>query len=360
MSDSSRPLTAALEAALVRELANHWKQVNASYFRGALRQPLILLSNAEHRLGRWVPHERTIEISRKLVVSTAWGATVEVLKHEMAHQYVHEVLHEMSETAHGPHFQAVCERLGIDSRASGTPTAHSNETDRIADRIARLLALAESANVHEAEAAMAAAHRLLLKHNVELIQRRAPIGHYWKHLGRPSGRITESERILSVILGEHFFVEAIWIPVYRPVEGKRGSVLEICGTQQNLEIAEYVHGYLIATADRLWEEHKRATGVQSNRDRRTFLAGVMTGMNDKLTRENRKSQKEGLVWVKDADLVGFFRRRHPYVRHVRHAGEQRNEAYSRGRDLGRSIVIHKGVSSSAENRGRLLPAKRSS
>lgn len=359
MNDSSNVLTSALEAALVRELANHWKHANDSYFRGALRLPLILLSDTEHRLGRWIPHERTIEISRKLVVSTPWGVTVEVLKHEMAHQFVHEVMHETAETAHGPHFQSVCERLGIDGRASGTPVANSNESDRIADRIARLLALAESANVHEAEAAMAAARRLLLKHNVELSQRRAPLGHGWKHLGRPSGRITEAERILSVILGEHFFVEAIWIPVYRPLEGKRGSVLEICGTEQNLQIAEYVHGYLTSTAERLWNEHKNETATRSNRDRRTFLAGVMTGMNDKLTRENKKSQKEGLVWVKDADVVRFFRRRHPYVRHIRHAGEQRNEAYARGRDLGRSIVIHKGVSSAAENRGRLLPAKRS-
>ena len=37
--------------------------------------------------------------------------------------------------------------------------------------------------------------------------------------------------LLGAILGKHFFVEVIWVPVYRPLEQKRGSVLEVCGTQ---------------------------------------------------------------------------------------------------------------------------------
>ena len=58
--------------------------------------------------------------------------------------------------------------------------------------------------------------------------------------------------MVAMILGMHFFVEGIWIPVYRPLEAKRGSVLEICGSSANLAIAEYVHGFLHQTADRLW------------------------------------------------------------------------------------------------------------
>src|SRR5262249_14106955 len=162
-----------------------------------------------------------------------------------AHQYVSEVLGEHEETAHGPRFRVVCERLGIDGAASGLPKAGADDatTRKVADRIARLLALAESPNVHEAEAAMLAAQRLVLKHNIELRDARAAQGYVWKHLGKPTGRTTEAERVLSLLIGKHFFVEAIWIPIYRPHEGKRGSILEICGTTDNVEIAEYVHGY---------------------------------------------------------------------------------------------------------------------
>jgi hypothetical protein len=361
MSESAH-LSARLEAALLREVSETYRHLAYVYFKGALSLPLFELVRSRARLGRWMPRTRVIEVSRPLVLEQPWGVVVEVLKHEMAHQYVSEVLGEQGESAHGPRFRAVCERLGIDAAASGMPiparSAAQSDQGKVAERIARLLALAESPNVHEAEAAMAAAQRLLLKHNVELRQARTAIGYAWKHLGAPTGRTTEADRVLSLILGKHFFVETIWVPIYRPDVGKRGSVLEICGSPENLEIAEYVHGYLVQTAARLWEEHKAEQGIRGNRDRRTFLAGVMGGMNDKLSREAKKAATVGLVWVADGDLETFFRRRHPHVRHIRYAGQQRTDAYAHGREAGNKIIIHKGVKGAAEQRGLLLGPRR--
>ena len=226
------------------------------------------------------------------------------------------------------------------------------------ERIARLLALAESPNQHEAEAAMAAAQRLMLKHNLDVARASSTRDFAHAHVGKPSGRVAEHERIVAMILGKHFFVEAIWIPVYRPLEGKRGSVLEICGTRGNLAIAEYVHAFLLTTAERLWGEHRRARGIRTNRERRTYLAGVMVGFADKLARQEDRSRSEGLVWVKDGDLARYFRRRHPHVRHVRHAGQRRTNAWADGRAAGRTIVLHKPVQGAATSGGRLLPPRR--
>ncbi|MBX3225190.1 MAG: SprT-like domain-containing protein [Labilithrix sp.] len=362
--EATSRLSAALEAALLHELREQYRLLALAYFKGALRLPQIELVPSRARLGRWVEATRTIELSRALVLARPWGVVVEVLKHEMAHQYVTEVLGERGETAHGPRFRAVCERLGIDGSAAGMPDAPPPEKTeaqrKIGDRIARLLALAESPNVHEAEAAMAAAQKLLLKHNIELRDARAAQGYVWRHLGTPTGRTTEAERVLSLLLGKHFFVEAIWIPVYRAREGKRGSVLEICGSLENVEIAEYVHGYLVATAERLWREHKAKLGIRGDRDRRTFLAGVMTGMTEKLAREAKKSEEAGLVWIADGDLSRYFRKRHPHVRHVRYAGQRRSEAYAHGREAGRKIVIHKGMREGPDASGGrpLLPPRR--
>lgn len=357
-------LSAKLEAALLRELIAQYALLRDAYFKNALVMPQMALVSSRARLGRWVEATRTIEISRPLVLEQPWGIVVEVLKHEMAHQYVTEVLGERVETAHGPRFRAVCERLGIDAAAAGLPYPKNDTTGidphkgKVAERIARLLALAESPNVHEAEAAMAAAQRLLLKHNIELREARAAQGYTWKHFGAPTGRTTEAQRVLSIIITKHFFVEAIWVPVYRPLEGKRGSVLEVIGTPENIEIAEYVHGYLVETAERLWREHKSEQGIRGNRDRRTFLAGVMSGMRDKLAREAKRSADAGLVWVADGDLETWFRRRHPHVRHVRYAGQQRSEAYAHGREAGQKIVIHRGMKDRATERGLLLGPRR--
>jgi hypothetical protein len=354
-----KALSADLEAALTRELVEQHHLFNATLFRGGLGTPRIELVETEARLGRWIPHTKTIEISKPLVLAQPWGVVVEVLKHEMAHQFMTERHGDVSETPHGPAFREVCEKLGIDGRAGGLPDAapESRDEDRIASRIAHLLALAESPNRNEAEAAMLAAQRLLLKHNIDLSQARAARGHSFRHLGKPSGRVTEAERVLSLVLAKHFFVECIWVPVYRPLEGKRGSVLEVCGTRENLEIAEYVHAFLLQTAERLWTEHKRARKLPGDSDRRRFLAGVMHGMLEKLGQEAVQHEMAGLVWVKDADLLRYYRRRHPHVRHVRTAGERRTRAYAEGREAGRSIEIHRGMK--GETAGpKLLPAKR--
>jgi len=357
-------LTQSLETALLRELLGQWKNVNASYFKGALRPPTIELTTSRHVLGRWDRETRTLEMSRPLLLAQPWGVVVEVLKHEMAHQYVHEVLREADETAHGPAFRAACHRLGIDGAASGIPgarppeTAEEAEAAKIVERIARLLALAESPNIHEAEAATLAAQRLMLKYNIEARAKDTHVDYGVRHLGRPNGRVGEAERILAMVLGRHFFVEVIWVPSYRPSDGKRGSVLEVCGSASNLAMAEYVHSFLTHTAEQLWLEHKRAHVIAGNRDRRTFLAGVMSGFADKLARDAKAHEEAGLVWVGDANLGGFFRRRHPYVRHVRHTGTRRTEAFGHGREAGRKIVLRRGVEAAPTASGRLLPAGR--
>lgn len=355
-------LSAELEGALLRELVATWKHLNWDLFREAMGQPTFVLTDHTSTLGRWVRDVRTLEISRTLALEHPWGVVIEVLKHEMAHQYVHEVLGELDEHAHGPSFREVCAKLGIDASAAGLPspsTSHGTKDAsdaRVLERISKLLALAESPNVHEAEAAMAAAQRLMLKHNLEHRASRHAQGYAFRHVGRESGRITEGERKLAALLGEHFFVEAIWVPVFRPTEGKRATVLELCGTPANLEIADYVYDYMMQTAERLWIDHKRTHGIDGNRERRTFIAGVMSGFAGKLAHEKLKHKNEGLVWVRDGDLDVFFRRRHPHVQTIRYGGGRRGDAFAHGRAAGEKIVLHRGVSGPAVSRGRLLKA----
>ena len=350
-----RDLTIELERAVLRELGAEYRRLNLAVFRGALTPPSIQLVASGSRLGCWTRTTRTLELSRGLVTVHGWGIVVEVLKHEMAHQYVHEVLGHTEETPHGPTFRDLCLRLGIDGAAVGLPRARQDSEEKVVERVARLLALAASPNVHEAEAAASAAQRLILKYNIDLHAEAGSRGYAFAHVGRATGRVTESERILAMVLGKHFFVEVIWVPVYRALEAKRGSVLELCGTPANIAMAEYVYAFLTETAEQLWSEHRRAFGLGGNRDRRTYLAGVMTGFAEKLSRQATAHREQGLVWVKDADLDDYFRRRHPHVRHVRYAGSRKNDAYARGRDAGRRIVLRKGLGAQAVARGRLLP-----
>jgi hypothetical protein len=345
-------LRAELEASCLRALRATWHAINDSYFKQRLSPPALELSDADSRLGLWEPDTRTIQISRKMLLGRDWGVVVEVLKHEMAHQFVWEILGERDESAHGPRFQRLCEELGIDGSASGAP-ASDEAAERIVARVAKLLALAQSPNEHEARLAMASAQRLMLRHNLDVVGSPGSRRYSHRHLGTATGRVPEGERVLAGLLAQHFFVECIWVPVWRPLEGKRGSILEICGSPENLEMATHVHSFLLGTADRLWREYKRTHRVRSDRDRRTFVAGVMTGFKETLAKQQQQNESEALVWVGDADLHRFYRRRHPHVRTTYYSASPPSTANEQGRAAGRRIVLHKPVTASS-SQGRLL------
>jgi hypothetical protein len=369
-------LSADLEAALLRELVRAWHGVNLTHFRSVLLPPTLALSDNASRLGEWQGATRTLVLSRRLVLAQPWPVIVEVLKHEMAHQYVHEILRQTEEAAHGPSFRAVCERLGIDASASGLPPAAADasatgesETSRPLRRVARLLALAQSQNLHEAESAMREAQRLMLKHNLEEGAARAGLrgsdrstaGRYsYRQLGPVRRRVDESERLLAMLLSKHFFVESIWIPSYDVARGIRGSALEVCGTPENLEMAAYVYDFLSHTAENLWREHKRSAGLPGDRERRTFLSGVMLGFSEKLDQETKVQQQQGLIWRGDAELGRYLRQRHPHIRRVAQRGQPRTETRAEGRKAGRNIILHRPITSGSTGGGgpRLLPPRR--
>ena len=352
-------LALELERAALHELRSAWELSNREYFKGAMRRPVLEIADLQNQLGRWIGDHRTLQIARSLILSHGWGVVLEVLKHEMAHQFVDEVV-GLRDEAHGPAFRYVCEQRGIDPRAAGLPQARDagQEEHRLLERVAKLLALAESPNIHEAQAAMSAAQRLMLKYNLENLIKAPRRDYGFRHLGEPSGRIDESRRYLATILGDFFFVEVIWVRVFSVRERKRGKVLEICGTPENLELCAYVHSFLIHTSERLWREYKRANGVSGNRSRRVFVAGVMAGFRDKLMSEREQSSRQGLVWAGDGELSAYLRRRHPHVRYMRHQGNRRNEAWTHGKAAGRRIVLHRGVSEGASGGVKLLGGRK--
>jgi hypothetical protein len=354
--DSPPHLSAALEAALLRALAALWDEINQNHFRGSLRRPVLALHDEPGRLGQWQGGRRHLSLSRALVRDQPWGVVREVLKHEVAHQFVDQVLQAHDETAHGPAFEAVCRQHGIDPAASGLPAAaDASEEHPVLRRIARLLALAGSPNLNEAQAAMSQAQRLMLKHNIEAAAATAQRGFQFRHLGRPTRRIGAADQMLASILADHFFVEVIWVPSYAVREGKEGRVLEVCGTRANLDVAAHVHGFLTEAAGRLWRDHKTARGLTGDRERRHFILGVMIGFAEKLRAQSEHNRVEGLVWRGDPELSGYLRRRHPRRRQGGRLGFRRTATYEHGRRAGSEIVLHRPVQATA-GRGRLLPS----
>jgi hypothetical protein len=347
-------LTLELERLALSAISEEYDQANYTLFADKLFKPALQLSDGASQWGSWHGDPPTITLSRKLVVGHGWPTLVEVLKHEMAHQFVEQVLGVTEPSAHGPLFRRVCRDRGIDPAATGLRKAESAADPSVFGKVRRLLSLAQSGQRHEAEAAAAAAQRLMLKYNVELSQALDARDYCSAHLGKPSGRVQEAQRSLARVLREFFFVETLWVSAYRPLEGKRGSVLEVCGTRANVEMAQYVHDFLQRSAENLWLQHKRDNAIRANKDRRYFIAGVIAGFYAKLKAERARAAEEGLVWMGDPQLSQYFRRRFPKVTTVRYGTSSGMSAHSAGRQAGQRLVLHRGIGSGPSGRVRLL------
>lgn len=331
-----------LQRAALRELKSEWRRFNEVLFGGHMSPPLLALSPNLGTLGRWLPSRRTLELSVALVTEQPWTTVCEVLKHEMAHQFVSELLGR-DHDPHGALFAKVCADRGIDPRASGLPAAADGPRHKVIERVAKLLALATSANEHEAQTAMNAAQRLMLDHNIASVAEQGTRTFVSRGLGEPSGRLEEARALIGVVLARFFFVEIIQMRVWLVREAKRATVLEVTGTPENVAMAEYVHDFLDRTASSLWSAHKKAHGIRGDRERRAYRAGVITGFMHKLTSERMTHQMRGLVWVGDPELNAHYRKRHPRIHTVRTGGSGDSDAREEGVAAGRTVVLSKGV-----------------
>jgi hypothetical protein len=328
------------------------------------------LGNGNGRLGIWDPSRREIRLSRRLVLEHPWDAVCDVLRHEMAHQLVDTLWPRAGEPPHGPRFHEACRLLRASPEASGSyPTLDqrvyenaASQDDRILRRIRKLMALSDSPNVHEAEAAMVKAHALIAKYNLDLSRQEAGQTYFSVYLGRPALRHFREVYALGGLLQDHYFVKGVWVPAYVVARAKMGRVLEISGTRANVQIAAYVHDFVNTYIDGAWERFR--AGKRLTRHRRTdFAMGLIAGFGAKLDaavgdNEARATEIRALVRREDVGLQTYLAHRYPRLSSVRRGGRVDPEVRAAGEAEGRKMVISKGISeTSGAGSPGLLPGK---
>jgi hypothetical protein len=193
----------------------------------------------------------------------------------------------------------------------------------------------------------------MLRHNIEQLPATREFD--VRHLGEPFRRADPvAERIVGLLV-EMFFVKVITIPLYLPRTGDRAYIYEVSGTPANLEMACHVRAFLLATTERLWRDNREDHRIRNGRDRVPYQTGVIRGFREKLLFARLHLEKSvGLVWVGDAKLDAFYRRRHPHVVSRRRSVPSGAAAHRAGAEAGREVVLHKPVTASGGGRGRLL------
>ncbi len=334
--------------------------------RQFIRRPLFAIKDLKTQWGSWSQAKREISLSRRLVLNYPWDSIRDVLLHEMAHQIAQQMPAASAETSHGSTFKRACAILGIDPVASinykplqdRLSRNTSNQRDKLIIRIKKLMALAESQNRHEADAAMLKAHELIAKYNVDHLNDHHDREIISVFIGQPALRHLKEEFFLANLLQDFYFVRGIWVSAYVLAKAKMGRVLEISGTLQNVEIASYIYDVIRQYIDSQWSVYNRTRRLQHYR-KSDFAAGIIEGFRSKLEshwRRNKAAKDEfAMIHLTAPRLEQYCKYRYPSTRKINKAVSHRNAGVlNDGKKIGKRLIIAKGITEKKKGRIRLI------
>jgi hypothetical protein len=219
--------------------------------------------------------------------------------------------------------------------------------DRIMVRIKKLLALAESQNRYEAEAAMSKAHELIAKYNVDLLEHEDTSDFISIFVGKPALRHPKENYFLANLLQDFYFVRGLWVSAYVLEKGKLGRVLEISGRLPNIKMASYVNDFIQRYIHFQWVVYNKTKGF--NRYRKSdFAVGIIEGFRSKLTSQSNKNEKLkncfAIVRATDSLLAQYFDDKYPHTVSLKKTVSPQNETVLKdGKKLGKQLVIAKAI-----------------
>jgi hypothetical protein len=340
------------------------------YHRAGLKPVVIQVIEMAGVWGKWDPFFRTISLNAKLIREHSWDVVLEVLKHEMAHQYVTDHDFNSYDTDHGPAFQKACQKLGVSpwaSRAGGKipdviPSIRervlSAEDQRLLERVEKLLSLAQSSNEHEALLAMERVRELYAKHNLDRIR--------WSKdedsmdslfFCRKKKRTEPTEAKILAILNDHFRVKVIHTHLFDAKACERFKAAEILGRRENILMAEFVYHFLHQQCESLWMSYQERTRCAALM-RRSYQLGVLSGFDEKLIKADSidimvahrsavaESEVKSLQKIERSACEEFVGMRYPRISKKSWGGGRVDQgAFTSGQSEGRQLNLNKPLKS---------------
>ena len=376
------------ERTVILELNREHESVCRSH-KVNLRPIGITLFDSETHWGEFDNLTRTISISRKLINEHPWHHVVGVFRHEMAHQFVaeHAPARFNHDRPHSEIFKEACKRLGVPDQFAKAglnlqtcgidwrSEPRDSATERILDKVKKLLALANSSNEHESLLAMERVRELYAKYNLEIIGETNEKSFVHLVITHGKKRMPATEQRAVSILVEHFFVKVISTHQFDPKTGDHVHAIELIGARENVLMAEYVYHFLLNQADFLLQQAVDGGLRLVRSERSSYRLGVLDGFAKKLKSAERSSpgfdskvsQSAALTVVGQAlakfregtDIDDYLSDIYPRLGVRRgSATEIHSHAFAAGHAAGRSITLNKPIASEMGNRGQQISGGR--
>ncbi len=264
-----------------------------------LSSPTINISSGRSTLGCWDDRTKTISISSCLIQNEVWDIVLEVLKHEMAHQYISEQGDHAD--IHGRHFRHACRKLGVHPAFMTAGTNYARQLEifkgtlpaealKMTRKIKKLLALGRSGNEAEARAASAKAVYLLNKYNLEQTLARPDLPDVrYRSICHGKKRVESIQRAILSVLKAYYYVDCLTAGTYDAREDSAYKTVVLIGRPERLAVAEYVYHFLLDRSRALWRNFKNQTLAPAG-DRVSFEMGFISGIQQNHRRMFKPAQ----------------------------------------------------------------------
>lgn len=208
--------------------------------------------------------------------------------------------------------------------------------DGVLDRIKKLLTLAErSDSESEREAALAAAQRIMLRHQIDVetassheIDRFRAVEESLQECSRERLDLWAASIVLCQCFGVRTFMRG-W-------RGERRKEYRIFGAPEHVAVARYVFVFLSREFRRRWDAHRRRMG--HSRGSRDYYAGMAQKVIDQLQREVRTSaERAALILISD-QLERSWQRHHGQMAVKHYDPQSTGQFYAGLRDASDILV----------------------
>ena len=291
----------------------------------------------------------TIGISERLLEEDVTAETLrEVVGHEVAH-YI--AMKEFENSEHGELFREICSILGV--KNDKTKLGHSlflqNGSNKTLEKIKKLLALSESSNINESQSALVKAKKLMQDNRITSVDSVEQEKIYRVCLQEYKAYTAETAVLVQVIK----LITGVWI-----LKSDSGSSKKVYahGTKSTVEIAEYLYSYLKREIYTQYISEKKRLNLKGSA-KKSFYYGVLNEMGHRFKDQLQDNPEWALVsldYENERKSKRFIYPTSRFYRSSSNSNINNRGAYSSGREVGKNVRIHNGISNQPRRSGLYL------
>lgn len=213
------------------------------------------------------------------------------------------------------------------------------DTEKILEKVRRLLALSKSSNEFEAAAAAAKAQELLWKHKLEIhdvpTDDGKVVGEEFERFAMAAGNSApwRGQLINSIAMNNDCRVVTSVVPGYYSVIGQKSS----------FEVVEYLFDYLSTTIERLAKEHRQETTAWKNGFKLGAVSAVWNTLAKQRKQDAASSVGMALVVVNDKALEDKMQELFPRLRKGKLSKISNYSGFNSGYREGEKIGINRAI-----------------